>query len=116
VHPKFFFFRPIRTFTQCLLDDDRLVMSNAPTVESRPKKPTPIVVPNAVKRKYRTRPEEIAEIRLIVGQLFRARGEYRPHQSRIGNGDAMAKEWDVEFEDASVPLDPIPHRLPAKCG
>jgi len=73
-------------------------------------------VQTAVKSKYRPGAEKIAQIRLIVGQLFRAGGKYRPHQSRVGNGDAMAKEWDVEFENASVPLDPIPHRLPAKYG
>ena len=85
-------------------------------MESRCEKPTAIVVPTAVKSKYRPGAEKIAQIRLIVGQPFRARGKYRPHQSWVGNGDALAKEWDVEFEDASVPLDPMPHRPAAKYG
>ena len=83
-------------------------------MKCRCEQPAPIAMPTAVKPEYRPGPEPIAEIRLHVDQLFGARGTHRPHQSRVGNDDGSTKEWDVDFEDASVPLDPIPHRLAAK--
>jgi len=33
---------------------------------------------------------------------------------KIRNDDGLTKDWDVDFEYVSVPLDPIPHRLAAK--
>ena len=54
-NPEFFILRPIRAFTQYLVNDDRLVISDAPTVESRCEKPAAIAMPTAVESKYRTR-------------------------------------------------------------
>lgn len=91
-----------------------LVVLEALTVKCRCEQTAPIAMPTAVKTKYGPGPEPVAEIRLHVDQLFRARGTHRLHQRRVRNDDGLTKEWDVDFEDTSVPLDPIPHRLAAK--
>jgi hypothetical protein len=90
------------------------VVLEALTVKRRCEQPAPIAMPTAVKPKHRPGPEPIAEIRLHVDQLVGARRTHRPHQSRVRNHDGSTEEWDVDFEDVSVPLDPIPHRAAAK--
>jgi hypothetical protein len=71
-------------------------------------------MPRPVKAKDRPGAEPIAEIRLHVDQLFGARGAHQPHQIGVRDDDGSTKEWDVEFEDVSVPLDPLAHRPAAK--
>src|ERR1700744_2898245 len=115
-NPESFMLRPIRAFTQCLVGNNGLVILETPTAESWSEQPTPIVMPTAFQGKYRPGAKKVAQVQLIIGHAFRVRGAHRPHQSRVGNGDASAKEWNVELEDASMPLDPISHRFAAKQG
>ena len=93
-----------------------LVSSETLTVESRCEQSSTIVVLAAVEREYRTRTEELAQVRLIVAQSVGARRPQRLRESWVGDDHTLPEEWNVESEDWSVPLEPIPHCLAPNCG